>query len=235
MQKKKIINTQGINFKTSRALQEKINIELFSAPSDQPFQLNITGSGHPFASPVFRDFLFSMDGSLFPNLEIKLQTNGVLLTPKNWQKMHQLHENISTLLVSFDAASESTYNITRRGGDWSLLQENMSRLAELRVAGKLRFLRLDFVVQQANYQEMEGFVELARKYHADKAAFSMVLDWNTWSLSEYQKQCIWKQDHSEFDEFISVLKNPIFDDPIVALGNLTEYRQLASNRLKEAV
>jgi wyosine [tRNA(Phe)-imidazoG37] synthetase (radical SAM superfamily) len=225
----------GKEYEKRLHLQDKLTQELFSQPTDHPFIVNVTGSGDPFASAIFREFLFNLQGDDFPNLQINLQTNGVLLTPKNWQKMHKIHNRIATILISFDAATEETYNITRRGGNWEWLQENTKRLGELRRTGELNFLRLDFVVQKANFREMPQFIEIAKTLNADRAQFSMVLDWGTWSLSDYEKQCIWKQDHPEFNEFISVLENPVFDDPLVALGNLTEYRQLAKSRLKEAV
>ena len=86
--------------------------------NERHFILSITGSGDPFASRVYRDLLHSLDGRDFPNLEIALQTNGVLLTPRNWERMKRVHGNISSIIISFDAASEATYNVTRRGGHW---------------------------------------------------------------------------------------------------------------------
>jgi len=231
---RKTINTEGWEYELAQSLQDRITEELFIIPSDRPFTINITGSGDPFASPAFREFLFNLNGEDFPNMKIHLQTNGVLLTPKNWKKMEKIHDRIATALISFDAGTEEIYNITRRGGNWQWLQENTRRLGELRTNGELKFLRLDYVVQQANYREMPQFIEIAKSLNADRVFFSMVLDWGTWSISDYEKQWIWKQDHPEFDDFISVLENPIFDDPMVNLGNLTEYRQMAKQRLQKA-
>lgn len=220
----------GKQFEKRKHLQDKVTQSLFSEPTDRHFTVNVTGSGDPFASRVFREFLYNLNGDDFPNLRINLQTNGVLLTSRNWQRMRKIHRNIAAILVSFDAGTEETYAITRRGGNWPLLLDNTARLGELRKSGKLNMLRLDFVVQWANYREMPAFVALAKSLGADQVAFSMVLDWGTWSIAEYEKHCIWKQDHPEFDDFITVLEDPVFDDPFVALGNLTEYRKLARDR-----
>jgi MoaA/NifB/PqqE/SkfB family radical SAM enzyme len=217
----------GKEYEKRRHLQDKVTRALFSEPTDRDFTVNVTGSGDPFASAVFREFLYSLDGRDFPNMRINLQTNGVLLTPRNWERMRKIHDNIATILVSFDAATEETYAITRRGGNWKLLLENAKRLGELRNRGDLGLLRFDFVVQRANYREMPAFVALGKSLGADQVAFSMVLDWGTWSIAEYEKQCIWKQDHSEFEQFVAVLEDDVFDDPFVALGNITEYRELA--------
>jgi len=224
----------GKEYEKRQHLQDKLTQELFSRPTHRSFTVNVTGSGDPFASTVFRNFLFNLNGDDFPNMRINLQTNGVLLTPKNWRRIRKIHRNIATVLVSFDAATEETYKITRRGGNWQWLLDNTARLGDLRKTGELGMLRLDFVVQQANFREMPQFVALAKSLGADQVAFSMVLDWGTWSIAEYEKQCIWKQDHPEFDEFIAVLEDPVFDDPFVALGNITEYRAMARDRRRKA-
>lgn len=222
----------GKEYEKRRHLQDKVTRALFSAPSERHFTVNVTGSGDPFASRVFREFLYTLDGRDFPNLRINLQTNGVLLTPRTWERMRKIHRNIAAILVSFDAATKETYAVTRRGGNWQWLLDNTARLGELRKRGELNMLRLDFVVQKANYRDMPAFVALARSLGADQVAFSMVLDWGTWSIAEYEKQCIWKQDHPEFDNFMAVLEDPVFDDTFVALGNLTEYRNLAKEHAR---
>ena len=88
-------------------------------------------------------------------------------------------------------------------------------------------MRLDFVVQKTNYKDMSGFVELGKRFEVDQCYFSLVSDWGTWTVEEYEKHAIWKQTHEEFNDFMDVMKDPIFDDPIVNLGNVTEYRSNA--------
>ena len=223
----RVIHAKGPEYEKRQHLQDLITQQLFSEPTDRDFCLNITGSGDPFASPVFRNFLFNLEGRDFPNLKIQLQTNGVLLTPSNWRRMRRIHRNIQIILVSFDAATETTYKTTRAGGNWKILLENVRRLGRLRQSGELRFLRLDFVVQQANFREMGAFVQLARELGADRAAFSMVLDWGTWTREQYRHQCVWKTDHPEFEDFMQALRDPALGEEMVMLGNLTEYRQRA--------
>ncbi len=225
--REKINHPKGREFEKRQHIQNAITQQLFAEPTDREFRVNVTGSGDPFASAVFRNFLYTLKGEDFPNLSIHLQTNGVLLTPRNWQRMNKIHQNIATILVSLDAGTEATYNITRRGGNWTILQENILRLGELRKINELKHLRLDFVVQEANYREMEKFIHIGKSVNADKVNFSMVLDWGTWTRKEYEQKCIWKQDHPDFEDFIKILHKPIFEDPIVNLGNLTEYRTRA--------
>lgn len=223
----RINHTEGDTLDELRALQDEIKRAMFAQPSERQFHVNVTGSGDPFASRIFREFLFELDGEDFPNLGVNLQTNGVLLTPKNWRRMQRIHKNINTVLVSFDAARPETYAITRRGGHWETLLENVRALGEFRRRGELGQLRLDFVVQQANYREMPAFVELAESLGADHASFSKLLDWGTWSRAVFEVQCIWREDHPEFEQFLEVMRHPALGRPSVILGNLTPCREMA--------
>jgi len=224
--------TDGPELAQRRHLQDRVVQALFAEPTDRHFRVNVTGSGDPFASTVFREFLYGLDGRDFPNLEISLQTNGVLLTPRTWQRLRGIRNNISDILVSFDAATPETYAITRRGGHWPTLLANVEGLGELRKLGELRFLRMDFVVQQANYREMPAFADLARELGADQAGFSMVVNWGTWTAAEFRVRCIWRPDHPEFGRFMEVLADSRLGQAHVDLGNLTEYRARALAMIK---
>jgi sulfatase maturation enzyme AslB (radical SAM superfamily) len=223
----RINHASGRAYRKRAHLQDRIVAELFSEPTDRRFRVSVTGSGDPFASKVFRDFLFGLDGRDFPNLEVSLQTNGVLLTPRSWQRLHRIRDNITDVIVSFDAATPGTYAITRRGGHWPTLIDNVRALGERRAAGELRYLKLDFVVQQANYREMPAFVDLGRSLGADRVGFSLVMNWGTWSAAEFNVRAIWRRDHPEFGEFLDVLRDPRLADPVADLGNVSEYRRSA--------
>jgi len=222
--------TGGREFERMAAIQDRFLSAWLSRPNEQDFTVSITGSGDPFASRVYRELLYGLKGSDYPNMSIALQTNGVLLTPRNWARMEKLHDNIASVIVSFDAATESTYAVTRRGGHWDTLIANCERLGELRRAGELRLLRYDFVVQQANYREMPAFVELARRLGGDRAYFSRLVDWGTWPRASFEAQCVWDEQHPEREAFLEVMADPALDDPFVDLGNMTPWREEALRR-----
>ena len=230
----KLILRTGPEFDARQEIHNKVVEGFISEPSDKQFLINVTGSGDPFASKIFRDFLFALNGEDFPNMGIGLQTNGVLFTQKNWEKLHKVHNNLDYILISFDAATADTYAITRRGGNWQQLLENVEFLSDRRLEGKFKFLRLDFVVQLDNYREMPDFVRLAKKLRADEISFSMVTDWGTWSPEIYESKCIWKVTHPDFYKFIEVLKDPVLQDPIVRMGNLTEAHERALSDVNAA-
>ena len=86
----------------------------------------ITGSGDPFASKNFRDVLMRINDEDYPNLSVLLMTNGLLLTPNEWNKFKHLAGKISRISVSIDGASKESHEITRRGSNWEkrALSEN---------------------------------------------------------------------------------------------------------------
>jgi MoaA/NifB/PqqE/SkfB family radical SAM enzyme len=226
----KINFTRGRGYELRKKLQDRLVAAFFSEPSDDHFTVNVTGSGDPFASRVFREFLLELDHNKFPNMRIALQTNGTLFNEKNWKRLKKIHGSISTVYVSFDAASEATYNVTRRGGNWQQLQENVKFLSSLRAQRLLERLRLDFVVQQANYREMPEFVKLAKQFAADQVFFSKATNWGTWSTAEFRKVCVWEPGHPEHADFRRVIADPILDDAKVVLGNLAPDRKRATER-----
>jgi len=225
--------TERINFRAGPEYQSRLDLQkrlldpYLDGQPEQAFTLSVTGSGDPFASKIFREQLFALDGRKYPNMRINLQTNGVLLTPKTWRRMHAIHENIEAVFLSIDAATEPTYDITRRGGHWDTLMENCRRLGEFRASGQLKYLRFDFVAQLANYTEMPAFVELSRTLGADCAYFSRLLDWGTWPRKEFLQQCVWETSHPLYDDFMRVLADPCLHDSFVDSGNLNKYFEAA--------
>ena len=224
----KINFTEGNAYEQRRRIQERIVKDLFYTPHTKNCTVNITGSGDPFGSKLFRELLFNVDCERCPNININLQTNGVMFTEKYWDKMHKLHNNINTVIVSYDAGTEETYNITRRGGNWDQLQTNMEFLSRLRQEGFIKELRIDFVVQQANYKEMAEVVRIGKRLKLDKVYFSLIVNWGTWTNEQYMYRAVYSKNHPEYDDFIKVLSDPILDDDIVDLGNVTQFKELVS-------
>ena len=200
----KFLLKDGPNYERKIKIQEKIITDLFLTPHQRCVTVNITGSGDPFGSKIFRDLLFSIDGAECPNVKIDLQTNGVMFTPAYWEKMHKVHKNISTVLVSLDAARKSTYDITRRGGNWKALMSNLKFISELRRKKLIDWLRLDFVVQKDNYKDMIRFIKLGKKFKVDQVYFSLVADWGTWPEEIYEEKAVWKRSNSEFKKFMGI-------------------------------
>lgn len=191
---------------------------------DHNIYLHITGSGDPFASRIYREFLFGFDGRLYPNVKINLQTNGMMFTEVYWDRLNKCHDNLSSVQVSFDAGTPETYAITRRDGDWNLLLKNYKMLTQKREEGKLDALRADFVVQDYNYLEMPDFVDIVAPLSGtDNIVFQKIVNWGTYSDEEFSKREICNPKHPEYEDFLKVLRDDRLRNPKICWGNVAPY------------
>tara|TARA_Y100001938_G_scaffold149276_1_gene235564 strand:- start:4830 stop:6854 length:2025 start_codon:yes stop_codon:yes gene_type:complete len=226
-----IVHTSGKKYDDALAIQNKImDFILNKQPKDET-SLNITGSGDPFGSKVFRDFLINFNGEEHSEIKLNLQTNGVMLTEKMWNMLHKCHKNINQVVVSIDAATKETYDKIRVGGNWDLLMKNIEMLSKLRLEGKINILRIDSVVQKNNYKEMPACVELANSLDGvDKMNFSIVTDWGTWKREVFEDHAVWMEGNKLHKDFLNVLDNDIFDGDKVDLGNVYHYYKIARSK-----
>jgi len=220
----KMLFTEGPLYERRKLINDIIYNMLFKEPTDRHFSIHVTGSGDPFASRIYREMLQKIDGKNFPNLEVNLQTNGVMFTPKNWNRIHKIHNNLKQCAISFDAGTKETYeNKTRIGGNWELLLENCKFLDTQNERFPKFNIVYDFVVQVDNYKEMHEYIKTIDNLfpNANSINFSLVTDWGTWPKDIYDQKCIWKDSHPEHRNLLEILKDPIFKHPKVRLGNLT--------------
>ena len=219
---------KGPAYDQRKQIQDEVLKYIESAGFDNVGRINISGSGEPFSSKVFREFLYSFDGESRKALDINIQSNGVLFDENAWQKMHRIHGNINEVLISIDACTEATYDQVRVNGDFPKLMANLEFLSSLYKAGKIRRLMLAFVVQQKNYREMRGAIEIGKSLGVERIVFNLLNDWETWNKQQYEHNAIWKSFHPEFPEFLATLRDPLFADRIVDLGNMQQYWEIAN-------
>lgn len=214
-------------------IQNKIRNE---ALTDAQF-IYITGSGDPFGSPFFRKWLQTMKRQEMPNLkEIHLHSNAQLWTPKIWDTIPEdIRPLITSAEISIDAASAETYSINRRGGSFEKLLQNLEFISELRKKGPLQAVTISMVVQANNFKEMPNFVKLGKRFGFDTIYFSQIVNWGTFSEEEFANRAVHQPTHPKYFEFVNVLKNRIFNQPTVYLGNLTEIRSQATPNAREKV
>jgi MoaA/NifB/PqqE/SkfB family radical SAM enzyme len=109
----------------------------------------LCGAGDPFISRPYRKMLKEFDPEKTPDLNFRLDTNGVLLTEKTWNNVvNNAKDNISLLAVSIDATTEEVYAETRRGGNFKQLMQNLVFMAKIpqRKTGMQFIIRM--IVQQ---------------------------------------------------------------------------------------
>jgi hypothetical protein len=187
--------------------------------------LYITGSGDPFGSPFFRDWLRTMEVKETAQLgSIHLHTNGLLWNRRSWTGLpSHVRALIKHAEISIDAASAATY-ARNRGGRWETLLETLEFVAELRRTGPLEWIGLSFVVQENNFTEMPSFVGLGRRFGVDLVMFNQIVNWGTFSHAEFRSRAVHLPSHPRHHELLTLLKEPSLVDPIVHLGNLAGLR-----------
>jgi MoaA/NifB/PqqE/SkfB family radical SAM enzyme len=210
------------------AIQDKLRSQ---ALPDAEY-LHITGSGDPFGSPYFRRWLQTMSRTEVPRLErLHLHTNGLLWTPRMWNTIpEEIRAVIKSAEISIDAATPGTYAINRRGGRFETLLENLEFIRTLRRHGPLDYAKISMVVQENNFQEMPGFVRLGQRLGFDAVYFGQLVNWGTFSDEEFRRRAVHLPGHPRHHEFVRLLQDPVFEGPIVDLGNLTAARRSGGRR-----
>lgn len=184
-------------------------------------ELNITGSGDPFGSKNFFDFLKSLNYGRNRELKLTLQTNGVLFDERRWEELSNIHKykNIK-VIVSLDAGDEEAYSKTRVGGDWKRVNENLYFIKELQNRGNVGWVRLDMVVQNNNFRSIPKFIDIARE-HDFESYTSRIVNWGTFTPIEFVQHDIFDHQHPSHNELKEVIKNtPEYDKH--DWGNISE-------------
>ncbi len=172
--------------------------------------LYITGSGDPFVSVGFRNYLRKFNPKKYPNLEkIHFHTNASMWNKEMWDSMPNVHKYVKSCEISIDAGTKDTYeNKTRLGGDWENLMNNLKFINTLRMR-----VKTSFVVQDTNYMEMETFYNLMYSIFGKKVNifFGKITNWGTFSEGEFKLKQVWDTEHPEHHlfkkEFNKVWKN----------------------------
>lgn len=118
-------------------------------------------------------------------LDYFVMTNGILLNEDISKIL--IENNVDRLNISIDAALPDTYQRIR-GGDLEKLENNIDTFLKCRGSRKRPLLRVSFVKQQENYQEVQKFLE-KWSAKADIVDFQDMVDYrNVDTLLEIDKK-----------------------------------------------
>lgn len=174
-------------------------------------RMMITGSGDPFYSKIYRDYLINFDPSKYPNLEeIQIITNGQLLTEKMWNSLNS-KPYIKTIEISIDAGTKDTYeNITRLNGDWDRLLDNIKFLSKQTSISTMIF---SMVVSEYNYKEMFSMYNVIRNILEESPIrtsvnYRQIVHWTAspYSIKDISNMSVFEPGHEKFNDFIFELK-----------------------------
>lgn len=177
-------------------LGNRLRANLFSTPTDQHIRLHTSTSGELFASPLLMAFVNSIPVDDFPNLELCIQTNG-LMAEKNWSRLGPMQNHVGKITVTTDAARPDTYKLLRRGGTWSEIQRALNWISKKKQENGMA-LHMRMVVQYDNYQEIEEFYNQAIDLGADEIEFARLFDWSTYSKEEFQNKDVFNPSHPDY-------------------------------------
>lgn len=206
-------------------LQEKSILPLLRSAK----MVSLSGSGDPFASRSFRRLIMRLGPEEYPHLRFHIQTNGMLLTRKEWEKFPNLHGRVEILRVSIDAAKGETHEKLRLGAKWSVMLENMEFFGELKQKGLVKNFWLAFVVQQGNYKEMGDAAELAERLGA-QIWFARIANFGTFTKEEYLQRAVFLKSHPEYAQFLEVMKDPRLLGHHVGLGIVPIMRSIVASQ-----
>ncbi len=216
------IHLQGEKLREVEAIQEHVLEEWLTDAS----RLKTNNAGDTFGSPLGRKLLKDMGERTDPKLRVELITNGMLLTPGQWERIGHLHHRIDSLEISVDAAKAETYAVVRRGGNFERLRKNLEFVREKRREGYIRFWRLSFVVQNRNFREMPDFVRMALGLEVDEIVFKKFIprSWIARDMDLYRSDYgVHDPANPEHAAFLEVLKDPVLADPHVHWHSLNAF------------
>jgi MoaA/NifB/PqqE/SkfB family radical SAM enzyme len=175
--------------------------------------ISAIGSGDPLASPAWLKILQTFDIEKYDNLDIELFTNGLLI-PKYWDSLSHLHDNITRIKMSVDAASKDIYEKTRLGGKFEDLNKAMKFISNL---GK-DFI-LNMVVESDNFTDIPLFIERALEHNSTRVNLTMLRDWPDirGGTSTFKEKSLANVNHPKYGEFLKLLQNneDLLSHPIV--------------------
>ena len=177
--------------------------------------LTVAGNGEAFFSKAYKKLLTE---EKWDNLNLSILSNGNLFNLEKWKEIEGKFKSIA-LYFSIDAATEKTYQIVRRGGNWQRLMDNLKFASDLRKNGSVCDFRLRFVVSSTNYKEIPAFVRLGNALGVDQIDFSRIENWGTYTEEEFRRVSMFNGDKMK-SELKEVMNDSVMESPNVCLINL---------------
>jgi molybdenum cofactor biosynthesis enzyme MoaA len=167
-----------------------------------PCHIVMSGNGDPLSSHVMRPLLQEFQPKATQTF--RLFTNGLLL--KKQLEKSAILPNITQYFISVDAGSPDVYHDVRRPGKWETLMSNLDYLRSTVDRTGAEVL-LKFVLQQANWHDIDNFIDLCQRYRF-RGVINRLEDWGTWSDFS-QQDVIGNTRHPEHTHAILALKKSL--------------------------
>lgn len=147
---------------------------------------------------------------------VVLETNGSLFNEKNWTKISNLGKynvSVSITILSFD---DDTYReLSGTALPISNLIDNLYYVKSLREKGIINVLELATVYQEKNFRELPAFAKRCiEEFGADIVRLRPFEPWRDADMKDWYKD-VRNEYHPHHEEFLEVMKDPIFKNPKV--------------------
>lgn len=193
-----VIKNSEFDIDRNRALGRRLMTNLFSTPTDKKIRMLVSTTGELFASPLLMEFVNSIDVDDYPNLELRIQTNG-LLAEKNWHKLGRMQERVSMITVTVDAARAETYEQLRRGGKWSDIQQALKWISNKKLHNQMEF-KTRMVVQDKNFSEMLEFYHQSMDLSVDTVEYGSIQPYPGMTRDQWILKNVCNPEHKLYAE-----------------------------------
>jgi len=198
-------NKHHVIRKINDNIVDKIKTLVIDQIDNQSISIRWCG-GEPFISESYLTLMNYILDTGKTNIQHIIQTNGSYLQSKQ-DLLQKLLPSTHEVRISFDAATEATYQKIRVNGQWDLLLDNVRWFKQF--VSKNNFstqISADFVVQLDNYREMPLFVKLCAQLGIDNIRFQKMWNWGTWPQAVFDSKNVYNPTHSKFAELQDIFK-----------------------------
>lgn len=204
------------NDKPDEKLQEKIEQEVRAAlPYVKRFSAN--GLGEFFVSDSMIKLVSEWKPEEIENAEFALETNGSLFTRENWEKISNISRAklwVDVTVHSFENAAYQLLSGTKYPVDKVI--ENLKFMKELREADVINHLEIALVMQERNFRTLPEYIDRCiNEFGADSVRVRRFLPEKAMDENIEWFFDIRNPLHPYHQEYLEVMKHPIFKDPRV--------------------
>lgn len=217
---------------TSKEQTEKLNslIEPMFLPILKDCKIvTLNGSGEVFASKHCRTLVKAIV-QRYPDIKFAIHSNGLCFDKKNCDELG-ITDKLEMAEISIHAATKQTYDKIVKDSNFDKVMKNVKWLAKLKKEGKINQIKLDFVITSINYKEMKAFQALANKLNVH-TSFTTYRPWGTELSNNYDKVAVFEKFHPEYNLFVNIIQDPIFNSPNCIMQNsLRNLKSVSKNTL----
>lgn len=174
--------------------------------------LSANGVGELFCSPSIIRTLSSLPDD--NNIKIELESNGSLFNEKNWNKISNLGNHNLTVYITVHSFCEKTYQyLSGTNLPVSNIIDNLHFISKLRKRGIINHFEIATVVCERNFREMPDYIKYClQKFDPDKIRLRFFEPYGVRGKLVEWFYDIRNPYHPYYDEFVDVMKDPIFLD-----------------------